>query len=295
MVTAEAVLYGDRTRVLGFSPQEHPVGLQLGGSDPAKLAAAAKIGADYGYDEINLNIGCPSDRVQSGRFGACLMAEPDLVAQCVAAMGEAVSLPITVKCRIGIDDQDAEESLDRFVDGVAAAGARTFIVHARKAWLKGLSPKENRDVPPLDYGRVSRLKARRPEIEIVLNGGIDSLASAMAHLGEVDGVMLGRAAYADPYLMAEVDRTLFSSDETPPSRLDVLDRFVPYVQDQLAHGARLNQMTRHILGLFHGQPRARAFRRYLAENAHLDGAGIDVLLAARRIIAREERTAIAAE
>ena len=173
MVTAEAVLYGDRTRVLGFSPQEHPVGLQLGGSDPAKLAEAAKIGADYGYDEINLNIGCPSDRVQSGRFGACLMAEPDLVAQCVAAMGEAASLPITVKCRIGIDDQDAEESLDRFVDGVAAAGARTFIVHARKAWLKGLSPKENRDVPPLDYGRVSRLKARRPELEIVLNGGID--------------------------------------------------------------------------------------------------------------------------
>ena len=295
MVTAEAVLYGDRTRVLGFSPQEHPVGLQLGGSDPAKLGEAAKIGADYGYDEINLNIGCPSDRVQSGRFGACLMAEPDLVAQCVAAMGEAVSLPITVKCRIGIDDQDAEESLDRFVDGVAAAGARTFIVHARKAWLKGLSPKENRDVPPLDYGRVSRLKARRPEIEIVLNGGIDSLASATAHLGEVDGVMLGRAAYADPYLMAEVDRTLFGSDETPPSRLDVLDRFAPYVQDQLAQGARLNQMTRHILGLFHGQPRARAFRRYLAENAHLDGAGIDVLLAARRIIAREERTAIAAE
>ena len=295
MVTAEAVLYGDRTRVLGFSPQEHPVGLQLGGSDPAKLGEAAKIGAEYGYDEINLNIGCPSDRVQSGRFGACLMAEPDLVAQCVEAMGEAASLPITVKCRIGIDDQDAEESLDRFIDAVAGAGARTFIVHARKAWLKGLSPKENRDVPPLDYGRVSRLKARRPELEIVLNGGIDSLASATAHLGEVDGVMLGRAAYADPYLMAEVDRKLFGSDETPPSRLDVLDRFAPYVRDQLAHGARLNQMTRHILGLFHGQPRARAFRRYLAENAHLDGVGIDVLLAARRIIAREERTAVAAE
>ena len=295
MVTAEAVLYGDRTRVLGFSPEEHPVGLQLGGSDPAKLGEAAKIGADYGYDEVNLNIGCPSDRVQSGRFGACLMAEPDLVAECVAAMGEAASLPITVKCRIGIDDQDAEESLDRFVDSVAPAGARTFIVHARKAWLKGLSPKENRDVPPLDYGRVSRLKARRPELEIVLNGGIDSLASATAHLGEVDGVMLGRAAYADPYLMAEVDRMLFGANDTPPSRLDVLDRFVPYVQDRLAHGARLNQMTRHILGLFHGQPRARAFRRYLAENAHLDGAGIDVLLAARRIIASQERTAVAAE
>ena len=295
MVTAEAVLYGNRERVLGFSSEEHPVGLQLGGSDANKLAAAAKIGADYGYDEINLNIGCPSDRVQSGRFGACLMAEPDLVAKCVAAMGEAALLPITVKCRIGIDDQDAEESLDHFVDGVAKAGARTFIVHARKAWLKGLSPKENRDVPPLDYDRVARLKARRPEFEIVLNGGIESLASAKAHLGEVDGVMLGRAAYADPYLLAEVDRDLFSSNETPPTRLDVLDSFVPYVEAQLARGARLNQMTRHILGLFHGQPRARAFRRHLAENAHLDGAGIEVLLAARRIIAGEERVAAAAE
>src|SRR4029079_9336876 len=235
------------TRVLGFSPQEHPVGLQLGGSDPAKLAAAAKIGADYGYDEINLNIGCPSDRVQSGRFGACLMAEPDLVAQCVAAMGDAAGLPITVKCRIGIDDQDAEESLDRFVDGVAAAGARTFIVHARKAWLKGLSPKENRDVPPLDYGRVHRLKARRSELEILLNGGIESLVAAKAQLPHVDGVMLGRAAYADPYLLAEVDRTLFGSNEIPPSRLDVLDAFMRYVETELASGARLNQMTRHIL------------------------------------------------
>jgi tRNA-dihydrouridine synthase A len=295
MVTAEAVLYGDRNRVLGFSPQEHPVGLQLGGSDPAKLSEAAKIGADYGYDEINLNIGCPSDRVQSGRFGACLMAEPDLVAACVAAMGEAASRPITVKCRIGIDDQDAEESLDQFVDAVVAAGARTFIVHARKAWLKGLSPKENRDVPPLDYGRVLRLKARRPELEIVLNGGIESFASARAHLGEVDGVMLGRAAYADPYLLAEVDRELFGSNDTPPSRLDVLDRFVPYVEAELAQGARLNQMTRHMLGLFHGQPRARAFRRNLAENAHLGGAGIEVLLAARRIIAGGEQVAVAAE
>jgi tRNA-dihydrouridine synthase A len=223
------------------------------------------------------------------------MAEPDLVAECVAAMGEAAALPITVKCRIGIDDQDAEESLDRFIDGVAKAGARTFIVHARKAWLKGLSPKENRDVPPLDYDRVARLKARRPELEIVLNGGIESLASAQAHLGEVDGVMLGRAAYADPYLLAEVDGALFGSNDTPPTRLDVLDRFVPYVEAELSRGARLNQMTRHILGLFHGQPRARAFRRHLAENAHLDGAGIEVLLAARRIIAGEARVAIAAE
>jgi tRNA-dihydrouridine synthase A len=295
MVTAEAVLYGNRERVLGFSPEEHPVGLQLGGSDPDKLAAASKIGAKYGYDEINLNIGCPSDRVQSGRFGACLMAEPDLVASCVAAMGEAADLPITVKCRIGIDDQDTGESLDRFIDHVAQAGCRTFIVHARKAWLQGLSPKENRDVPPLDCERVFRLKQRRPDLEIVLNGGIGSLAEAHTHLPHVDGVMLGRAAYADPYLLAEVDGALFGSNERPLSRLEVLDAFVPYVEAELSGGARLNQMTRHILGLFHGQPRARAFRRHLAENAHFDGAGLEVLQAARRIVAGEGCVAVAAE
>ena len=296
MVTAEAVLYGNRERVLGFSPEENPVGLQLGGCDPEKLAAASKIGAEYGYDEINLNIGCPSDRVQSGRFGACLMAEPELVGECVAAMGEAVALPVTVKCRIGIDDQDAEESLDRFIDRVAQSGCRTFIVHARKAWLKGLSPKENRDVPPLDYGRVARLKQRRPDLEIILNGGIESFAAAQVHLPEVDGVMLGRAAYADPYLLAEVDRALFGLNEFPPSRLEVLDRFTPYVERQMAAGARLNQMTRHILGLFHGQPRARAFRRHLAETAHLDGAGLEVLDEARRIVVGDApRVAIAAE
>jgi tRNA-dihydrouridine synthase A len=296
MVTADAVLYGDRERVLGFSPEEHPVGLQLGGCDPEKLALAARIGDDYGYDEINLNVGCPSDRVQSGRFGACLMAEPGLVAACVAAMGEAAKIPVTVKCRVGIDDQDAEETLDRFIDTVAQGGCRTFIVHARKAWLKGLSPKENRDVPPLDYGRVHRLKQRRSDLEIVLNGGIESFTSAIAQLPQVDGVMLGRAAYADPYLLTEVDRALFGSDEAPPSRLDVLDRFAPYVERQVAGGLRLNQMTRHILGLFHGQPRARAFRRYLAENAHLEGAGLEVLDSARRIVAGEgRRRAIAAE
>jgi tRNA-dihydrouridine synthase A len=224
------------------------------------------------------------------------MAEPELVAESVAAMGEAAQIPITVKCRIGIDDQDAEENFDRFIDIVAQAGCRTFIVHARKAWLRGLSPKENRDVPPLDHGRVYRLKQRRPELEIVLNGGIESFPSAAAHLPHVDGVMLGRAAYADPYLLAEVDRALFGEEETPPSRLNVLDRFVPYVEQELARGARLNQMTRHILGLFHGQPRARAFRRHLAENAHLDGAGIGVLLAARRIVAGEGTPrAVAAE
>jgi tRNA-dihydrouridine synthase A len=223
------------------------------------------------------------------------MAEPHLVAECVAAMAEASALPVTVKCRIGIDDQDAEESLDRFIEHVAEAGCRTFIVHARKAWLKGLSPKENRDVPPLDYERVRRLKQRRLDLEIVLNGGIESFANAESYLPEVDGVMLGRAAYADPYLLAEVDGALFGSNATPPSRLDVFDRFVPYVEAELAKGARLNQMTRHILGLFHGQPRARAFRRHLAENAHLEGAGLEVLQAARRIVAGGERVAIAAE
>ena len=295
MVTADAVLYGAPERVLGFDPAEHPLALQLGGSDPKKLAAAARVGADYGYDEINLNVGCPSDRVQSGRFGACLMAEPDLVGECVAAMGGSSRLPVTVKCRIGIDDQDAEESLDRFIDEVSRAGCTTFIVHARKGWLQGLSPKQNRDVPPLDYARVYRLKQRRPELEIIINGGIESFAAAKAQLAQVDGVMLGRAAYADPYLLAEVDGVLFGEERVVPSRLDVLDAFRPYVEEQLARGSRLNQLTRHILGLFHGQPRARAFRRHLAENAHLEGAGVEVMEEARSIIVGERRIAVAAE
>jgi tRNA-dihydrouridine synthase A len=281
--------------VLGFSTAEHPVGLQLGGSDPEKLAEAARVGAEWGYDEINLNIGCPSDRVQSGRFGACLMSEPDLVADCVKAMGKAVSVPITVKCRIGIDDQDGEQTLDHFIDAVADAGCRTFIVHARKAWLQGLSPKENRDVPPLDHARVHRLKARRPGLEIVINGGIASLKEAEPHLGPLDGVMLGRAAYADPYLMSDVDRVLYGVEERPWSRIDVLDQFMAYVERELARGVRLNAMTRHILGLFHGQPRARMFRRHIAERAHLDGAGIEVLEQARDVIAGRARYAVAAE
>ena len=214
MVTADAVLYGDRARVLGFSPAERPLALQLGGNDADKLAKAARVGADFGYDEINLNVGCPSDRVQSGRFGACLMAEPHLVGDCVAAMAASSGLKVTVKCRIGIDDQDEEEDFDRFIDIVARAGCGTFIVHARKAWLKGLSPKENRDIPPLDRARVHRLKQCRPELEIVINGGIGSLDEARAHLAHVDGVMLGRAAYADPYLLAEVDRELLGANET---------------------------------------------------------------------------------
>ena len=289
MVTADAVLHGDRERLLGFDASEHPVALQLGGSEPDKLAEAARLGADRGYDEINLNIGCPSDRVQSGKFGACLMEEPDMVARCVEAMAETVSVPVTVKCRIGIDDQDAEASLDRFIDTVADAGCKTFIVHARKAWLQGLSPKENRSVPPIDHDRVWRLKQRRPELEIILNGAINSVAESHIHLQHVDGVMLGRAAYADPYLLAEVDRTLFGEGEAPPSRTKVLDCFMPYVEAELARGTRLNQMTRHILGLFHGQPRARAFRRVVAENAHLPGAGLDVYRQARDVAAGEAR------
>jgi tRNA-dihydrouridine synthase A len=295
MVTADAVLHGDRERLLGFDISEHPVALQLGGSDRVKLAEASRVGEEFGYDEINLNIGCPSDRVQSGRFGACLMAEPALVAECVGAMRAAVSVPVTVKCRIGIDDQDAEASLDRFIDVVADAGCTSFIVHARKAWLDGLSPKDNREVPPLDYERVWRLKARRPELTIAINGGIETLDEVKRQLCHVDGAMLGRATYADPYLLAEVDREIFGSDAPTPSRLDVLDRFMPYVEAELTKGVRLNQMTRHILGLFHGVPRARLFRRYLAENAHLDGARIEVLKEARRVAAGESDRAIAAE
>jgi len=284
MVTAEAVLHGDRGRLLGFSAAEHPVALQLGGSGPAKLAEAAAIGADFGYDEINLNVGCPSDRVQEGRFGACLMAEPELVADCVAAMQARVAVPVTVKCRIGIDDQDSEADLERFVSAVAGAGCRTFMVHARKAWLQGLSPKENREVPPLDYGRVYRLKAAHPELEIVINGGIGSLAEAEAHLAHVDGVALGRAAYQNPYLLAEVDRRLLGAATTPPSRREAIEALLPYAERHVRAGGRLNNIVRHILGLYHGQPRARAFRRHLSERAPREGAGADVLREALRLM-----------
>jgi tRNA-dihydrouridine synthase A len=249
MVTADAVIYGPRDRLLGFSPEETPIALQLGGSDPLKLAKAARIGADYGYDELNLNVGCPSDRVQEGRFGACLMAEPALVAECIAAMRAAVpgSIPVTVKCRIGIDDQDSEADFERFVMTVAATGCTTFIVHARKAWLKGLSPKENREVPPLDYARVFRLKAAHPELTIVLNGGIGSLDEGVVHLPQVDGLMLGRAAYQTPYILAEVDQRLFGSDAPPPTRRAVLEGMIPYIEAHLAKGGRLNNVCRHML------------------------------------------------
>jgi tRNA-dihydrouridine synthase A len=277
MITAEAVLHGDRAALLRFGADEHPLALQLGGASPERLAEAAAIGEDYGYDEINLNVGCPSDRVQEGSFGACLMRAPELVARAVGAMGSRVRIPVTVKCRLGVDDQDAEVDLERFVRLVSDAGCRTFIVHARKAWLKGLSPKENRTLPPLDWGRVHRLKADHPELTIVLNGGIDSLADAAHHLAHVDGVALGRAAYQNPYLLAEVDRRLFGADAVPPTRRGVLEALAPHVERHLAEGGRLVEVLRHVLGLYSGRPRARAFRRLLSEAAPRRGAGLEVL------------------
>ncbi len=278
MLTANAVLHGDRLRLLGFDALEHPVALQLGGSEPAALAEAARIGADFGYDEINLNVGCPSDRVQSGRFGACLMAEPELVARCVAAMRAAVPhLPVTVKCRIGIDRQNPQEILPRFIATLRDAGCEVFIIHARMAWLDGLSPKQNRDVPPLDYPLAHRMKAQFPQLTFVLNGGIASLDDALPHLTQMDGVMLGRAAYHNPYLLAQVDSRLFGDGAPPPSRLQVIERLLPWAEEQVRQGAPVHCITRHILGLFQGQPGARAWRRHLSENAHRPGAGAAVI------------------
>jgi tRNA-dihydrouridine synthase A len=275
MVTAEAVIRGDRQRLLGFNPHEQPVALQLGGAEPYRLAQAARIGADFGYAEINLNVGCPSDRVQSGRFGACLMREPALVADCVAAMRTAVTVPVTVKCRIGVDDQDPEDALRTLVRMCADAGVRVFAVHARKAWLSGLSPKENRDVPPLDYGLVYRLKAERPELTIVLNGGIDSLDAAERHLAHVDGVMMGRAAYQHPALLADVDARFFGG---PKCALDdALAAWRDYVAEELAQGVPLHAMTRHMLGLFNGRPGARQFRRVLSEQGCRASANLATL------------------
>ena len=276
MLTTGAILHGDRPRLLGFSAVEHPVALQLGGSDPADLVAAARIGEAEGYDEINLNVGCPSDRVQSGRFGACLMREPDLVAECMAAMGAAVRVPVSVKCRIGVDDQDPEESLFRLVDLSAQAGVKLFVVHARKALLKGLSPKENRDVPPLNYPLVWRLKRERPDLTIVINGGIGSLDEAQEHLQHVDGVMLGRAAYHTPAILADVDRRTFGEGDTVDLR-EALVGYRDYVASELARGTHLAAMTRHMLGLFHGVPGARTWRRILTVEGVKPGAGVEVI------------------
>jgi tRNA-dihydrouridine synthase A len=294
MLTTGAIIHGDRRRLLGFDASEHPVALQLGGSDPRDLAAAAKIGEDFGYDEINLNVGCPSDRVKDGRFGACLMAEPALVAEGVHAMKHAVGIPVTVKCRIGIDDQDPEMALDALARSVIAAGADALIVHARKAWLNGLSPKENRDIPPLDYHRVYRLKAALPDMPVIINGGIGSLAEAKAHLAHVDGVMLGRAAYQEPWRLLAADPELFG--EAPPhaTMKSVFEAMVPYIEDQLAQGTRLHSIVRHFVGAFHGVPGARVFRRHLAENGVRPDAGVNVLRDAIALVEDRVVAAIAA-
>jgi tRNA-dihydrouridine synthase A len=289
MVTAQAVLYGERARLIGFDAREHPVALQLGGSDAAMLAEAARIAADFGYDEINLNIGCPSDRVQAGRFGACLMREPELVAACVAAMRAAVAIPVTVKCRIGVDDQDPGESLRRLIALCAGAGVSTFAIHARKAWLAGLSPKENRTVPPLDYALVYAVKKENPALTIILNGGIETLDQAEAHLAHVDGVMLGRAAYQSPALLADVDARIFGAPA--PGLEAAVEGYCAYVERQLHQGVRLSAMTKHMLGLFNGRPGARQFRRHLSENAPRPDAGMDVLRAALAFVPHRERVA----
>ena len=277
MITAAALHHGDRERLLGFDAAEHPVALQLGGSDPALMAEAAAMGAEAGYDEVNINVGCPSDRVQSGRFGACLMAEPATVAACVTAMREACDRPVTVKTRIGIDGHDSWEWFRDFVLRVADAGCETFIVHARIAILDGLSPKENRTVPPLNYPRVYRLKETRPDLRVVLNGGITDVAAARAHLAHVDGVMIGRQAYQDPWFLVELDRALGGGDGLPASREAVIAALCDYVATELAAGTRLQQISRHLHGLFAGCPGARAWRRHLSEHAHLPGAGYEVL------------------
>ena len=296
MVTALAIRHGDRQRLLGFDPAEQPVALQLGGSDPAALAEAARWGEYFGYCEINLNVGCPSDRVQTGRFGACLMAEPELVRDCIGAMRDAVRVPVTVKCRIGIDEQDAEEDFARFVSTVAQSGCATFIVHARKAWLKGLSPKENRDIPPLDYGRVYRLKQAHPELTVVINGGIADLDAAERHLAHVDGVMLGRAAYANPWLLNDVDRRFYGAAAGASSPVEIVERMRPCIAAQLAQGVWLQRMTRHMLGLFHGLPGGRLWRRVLSEDAPKPGAGIEVVdRALAEIVSRRFERSIAAE
>ena len=277
MVTTGALIHGDRKRFLDFNASEHPLALQLGGSDPKALAECARIAEDWGYDEVNLNCGCPSDRVQNNMIGACLMAEPRLVAECISSMQAAVKIPVTIKHRIGIDDMEDYSGLVNFVSAVADVGCKTFIVHARKAWLKGLSPKENREVPPLQYDKVAQLKKDYPELEIIINGGITTLEQSLALLNEVDGVMLGREIYHNPYLLAEVDQKIYGSSTPIRSREEIIEEFMTYAEEQIHRGVRLNYMTRHILGLYQGMPGARRFRRVISEQAHKAGAGIEVI------------------
>lgn len=287
MVTTGAVLHGDRDRHLGFSSREHPLALQLGGSDPAELAQCAAIAEELGYDEVNLNVGCPSDRVREGSFGACLMAEPALVAECIAAMSARVKIPVTVKTRTGIDTRDSYGELVDFIDTVRSAGCHSFIIHARKAWLGGLSPKENRTIPPLQYETVYRLKQDYPDLGIIINGGFTSREQILAQYPHVDGVMIGRIAYQDPYLLAGMDQALFGSTRPVPTRQEILREFMDYAEGYVRQGTYLSHMTRHILGLFQGQPGARAFRRVISENAHKPGAGVEVIKnAAARVQAR---------
>jgi tRNA-dihydrouridine synthase A len=285
MLTTGAVLHGDRARLLRFDPAEHPLALQLGGSEPRALAACARIGAEAGFDEINLNAGCPSDRVQDGRFGACLMAEPELVGDSVAAMKAAVNIPVTVKCRIGIDDQDPEPALESFAQAVKRAGADALIVHARKAWLKGLSPKENREIPPLDHDRVYRLKRAHPDMTIVLNGGVGSVEDALVHLQHVDGVMMGRAAYQEPWRLLAADPLLFDEAARFASAKEAAAALAPYIEREIAGGTRLHAITRHLHGLFHAVPGARAFRRHLAGAASTPHADAEYLLTALALVA----------
>jgi tRNA-dihydrouridine synthase A len=285
MLTTGAVLHGDRSRLLRYEAAEHPLALQLGGSDPRALASCARIGADLGFDEINLNAGCPSDRVQDGRFGACLMAEPALVGDAVAAMKAAVAIPVTVKCRIGIDEQDPEQALEVFAQSVESAGTEALIVHARKAWLKGLSPKENREIPPLDYDRVYRLKAAHPRLTVILNGGIGSVEAALAHRGRVDGVMMGRAAYQEPWRLLAVDSQVFGEAPNFASAKAAAAALAPYIAREVAAGTRLHAITRHLHGLFRAVPGARAFRRHLANAAASPHAGAEYLAAALALVA----------
>jgi tRNA-dihydrouridine synthase A len=286
-------LFGPRERLIGFDGFEHPLALQLGGADPARLTQAARIGADFGYDEINLNCGCPSDRVQSGRFGACLMREPALVGDCVAAMASALAIPVTVKCRIGVDEQEPRKALFALVEAVKAAGAAAVVVHARKAWLEGLSPKDNRDIPPLDYPLVYELKRAHPDLPIVVNGGLRDLSDAQAHLEHVDGVMFGRAAYQSPELLLRVDPLLFGEAAPVADAYEAIEAYTPYIERALARGVRLHDITRHMLGLFAGRPGARAYRQKLAMLAPARGAGLEVLREAVAQVARERETVAA--
>ena len=288
MVTTGALIHGDNERYLKFNHAEHPVALQLGGSDVENMTACAKMAEDFGYDEVNINVGCPSDRVQKGAFGACLMAEPELIAECVTAMQQAVSIPVTVKNRIGIDEQDEEVSLRHFISTVAEAGCKTFIVHARKAWLKGLSPKQNRDVPPLNYDLVYSVKREFPDLEIIINGGIKTLDECQHHLQLVDGVMVGREAYHNPYHLIDVDAMVYNDVHHNATRLQILQQYIEYVEERLSEGVFLKHMTRHILGLFQGEVGAKAWRRHISEQAHKPGAGIEVLHEAASYISGSE-------